>query len=76
MKRTLVTTTALLFALSGAAPVFAAEKDMSHQAAEQTCRSLAAKHHVSKSQLDAYMKSCVEKQTNRSASTTSPSSMR
>lgn len=61
MKRALVTTTLLAFALATASPLFAAEKSTKHKTPEQTCSALAKKEHITKHKHDAYMKSCIEK---------------
>jgi hypothetical protein len=72
MKRTLVTTTILAFALSTAAPLFAAEMGTAQKTPaqiEQMCKSSAKKEHIAKSKREAYVKSCVEKHTAKAPAT-------
>lgn len=60
MKRVIVTTTLLAFALSAASPLFAADT-AAQKSAEAACKAQAEKEHVAKDKLDAYMKSCIQK---------------
>ncbi len=66
MNRIVATTVAMAFALSAASPLFAADKS-STKTPEQICKAQAKKQHVSKSKLDAYLKTCVEKHTKSGA---------
>jgi len=61
MKRIAMTAAIATVALTSASYLFAddAGKTMS---AEQQCRAEAKKAHVAKDDMDAYLKSCIEKQ--------------
>ena len=63
MKHILLTSSVLALALSTSAPLFAAPKSEMKQTPKETCEALAAKEHVSKHKMNAYLKSCVEKHT-------------
>jgi hypothetical protein len=60
MKPTVLSGIALIFALSAAAPLFAATKPVSSP--EAMCRQQAAQQHIAKNKLNAYVKSCLARQ--------------
>ncbi len=69
MKNAIVTTTLLTLALAGGSPLFAADT-AAQKSAEATCKAQAEKEHVSKDKLDAYMKSCMQKHSQATATQT------
>ena len=71
MKRTIVTTTALAFAFAAASPLFASGTSATKKA-EEVCKEQAKKEHIGHSNMQAYMKTCVEKHQQTTSGTQPP----
>ena len=65
MKKLFIPVAALSVMFAASLPTFAAEKATSHEALEKQCKEMAHKEKVPTDKQHAYIKSCVEKHSQK-----------